>query len=127
MTIVALISAILFGTIGPLPVDFPKEIRAGAVLSVDDCIVAAVIPDGIASHERRQALLEKTAADLAARTGRYVILTEDILTYLTLLRMQKKGVNDYERNNLASCLARVQSELRFSDPPWFSSRLKFSS
>ena len=102
MNVIALISAILFGTITPLPVDFPEGIKAGVALSVDGYVLAAVIPDVVIGYEEKTTLLENAAESLATALGKKVILTQDLLTYLILLRIEKRGADRYERENLAA-------------------------
>lgn len=117
MNAVALVSAILFGAISPIAADLPEGVKAAEVLLVEDEVVAAVVPDGIASYEEKDKLLQEVADRLAEEEGKSVILTQDFLTYLILLRMEKRGINAYERENLASRILRLKDTCYFADPP----------
>ncbi|HCU56174.1 MAG TPA: hypothetical protein DIC18_02430 [Clostridiales bacterium] len=117
MNVAALITAILFGALRPLCVDLPKDMKAAECFESETCVVAAVIPQTGAGYEEDRARLQNAADDLSRQTGKSVLLTRDLLTYLVLLRMEKRGVNAYERENLAKRMARISSCLYRSEPP----------
>ena len=111
MSTLALLSAILFGTISFYPVLPVEGVRESLAVAADDYVVVAVIPDCEESHEERDAVLRAAVSTLAEECGREVVLTEDLLSYLSLKRMEQRGVSDYERRALASRLYAARGNL----------------
>ena len=115
MNAVALISAILFGTISPLALELPVGMRdARAVLS-EECVLVAVLPESYFGYGEKTARLQEIAKDIAEEQGKSVLLTEDFLTYLILIRMEKRGADEYERKNLVSRLAQTAQSIFFAE------------
>ena len=108
MNVVALVAAILFGTMQPVETGCLQGIKEQAALSVDGQYLVAVVPQAIAGYQEKTELLQQAADQCAAEWGETVILTEDLMTYLALARMQKRGADDYERQTLASRLVKTK-------------------
>ena len=102
------VSAILFGAILPCPLPEISGIKEACAVVLEDAVFVAVIPDGATGYEGKSASLQEAADRIAEENDRCVILTEDLLTYLTLLRMRKRGADEYERRNLLSRLDRIR-------------------
>lgn len=117
MNLMALVSAILIGGIAPLAAELPECVKAAEVVLIEDEVVAAVIPECNASYEEKSRSLQEAADILSKQQGKRVLLTQDLLTYLILFRMRKRGVDAYERKNLASRLAKVKDTCYYADPP----------
>ena len=107
MNVVALVAAVLFGTIQPVGTDSLQGIKQQAAVVVDGQYLVAVVPEAVAGYSEKSELLQSIADDYALDWGD-VILTEDLMTYLSLTRMQKRGVSDYERETLASRLIKTK-------------------
>ena len=109
MNILTLISAVLVSAIIPVACpDLPgvKETRA---VVIDDVAVVAVLPDVHAGLEEKTETLSNAASSIGKQLDKEVVLTEDLLTYLTLSRIVKRGADDYERRNLAARLSRINA------------------
>ena len=113
---IALISAVLFGMISPLSIDLPTGMRAGRFALTEECVLVAILPEATPSYESKSALLQEAAAEIARETGKKVFLTQDLLTYMILTRMEKRGVDDYERQNLATRIALLADSAYFAEP-----------
>ena len=105
MNLIALLAAILFGTLSPIPLEGREGIKEGYVAAFEDQVLVAVLPEAVASYDKKCEILRDAADELAAACGKEVVLTQDLLTYLCLSRIERRGVNEYERKNLASCVA----------------------
>ena len=108
MNVVALVAAILFGTIQPVDTDAVFGIKEQAAIVTEGQYLVAVVPEAIAGYREKTDLLQATAEAYAAEWGEDVVVTEDLRTYLALLRMQKRGADDYERQTLASRIAKTK-------------------
>lgn len=108
MNVLSLISAVLISAFSPIelpPVDGVKE---GYALIVDGQAVVAVIPELCFGYEQKADTLLRAAETLGKEWGKDILLTDDMLTYLILSRMRKRGVSDYERKNLAARLPKIK-------------------
>ena len=111
---IALISAILFGSVAPISVELPDGIKAGAFLAFDEYVVAAVVPDALMGFEEKQRVVTDAAESLASALERDVVLTQDLLTFMTILRILKRGADRYERENLASRILAISESCRYA-------------
>ena len=111
MSTLALLSAILFGTLSFCPVVPVEGVRESLAVTTDDFVVVAVIPECVESHEERNAVLCAAAMTYAEESGREIVLTDDLLSYLSLKRMWQRGVSEYERRALASRLYAARGTL----------------
>ena len=114
MNVIALISAILFGSVAPISVELPDGIKAGAFLAFDEYVVAAVVPDALMGFEEKQTVVSDAAESLACALERDVVLTQDLLTYMTILRILKRGADRYERDNMASRIPAISESCRYA-------------
>ena len=108
MNVVALVAAILFGTMQPVETQPLLGIKEQAALSVDGQVLVAVVPQPIAGYREKSELLQEVADAYALEWGDDVILSEDLMTYLALVRMEKRGTDDYERQTLASRIVKTK-------------------
>ena len=117
MSLFLLLSAVLFGTITPL--DFPRSDASSRVLALEagEYAVVAMIPDNVSGHAERVNVLSAAAEEVAATSGRYVVLTDDLLAYLSIKRMLTRGISEYERRALASRLSKAEGGLYRASPP----------
>ena len=113
---IALISAVLFGMISPLSLDLPTGMRAGRFALTEECVLVALLPEATPSYEHKSELLQEAADEIAVKTGKPVYLTQDLLTYMILTRMEKRGADDYERQNLASRIAHLADSAYWAEP-----------
>ena len=109
MNMISLLSAIMFSVVEPVAVPSLSGIRQGYAVFVENTAIVAVIPDPHFGYEAKNKTLSSAASSLGEKWGREVVLTEDLLTFLTLCRIHKRGADEYERKNLASRLPKVHS------------------
>ena len=116
MDLFLLVSSILFGTFGS--VACPPEYKDARVLGAQagQYVVVAMLPSDACGHDDRVNALIKAADTFAAHTGKEVILTDDLLAYLSLKRIAVHGVSDYERRVLASRLSQAKDRIRYAEP-----------
>ena len=109
MNILSLISAVVLSAITPVSLPNLPGVKEGRAIIVDDVAVVAVIPEACYGLEQKSETLRSATEMLSKEWDKEVVLTEDLLTYMTIARMEKRGVNDYERKSLAGRLSRVKS------------------
>ena len=109
MNILSLISAVIISSLTPVAVPELSGIKDGRAVFVDEVAVVAVIPEAFVGIEEKTESLKNATESLGEIWGREVILTEDLLTYMTLSRIEKRGADDYERKNLVARLSRIKS------------------
>ena len=109
MNTLSLMSAVLISVISPVTLPDLTGIKDGCAVFVEDQAIVAVIPEPHVGLEAKSETMRRTAETLGENWGREVIVTEDMLTYLVLLRIGKRGADDYERRNLAARLARIKT------------------
>ena len=93
------------------PVSLPdvSGVKEGRAVVIDQYAIVAVIPDPFSGMEIKNDALRSAAETLGKEWCKEVYLTDDLITYITLSRIEKRGADDYERRNLASRLAKVKS------------------
>ena len=111
MNLVLLLSAVLFGTIHPVALPASYDPDRALAIHAGDYVVVAMMPLGASSHEERVRTLTEAAEEIARQTGKEVVLTDDLLAFLSLKRMSIRGVSDYERQALALRLSRWKDGL----------------
>jgi len=121
MKILFVLSAILFGAVSPAVVPSAYGTERVLAMNAEEYMIVAMLPIDEVSHEERVRVLHAAAEDIAARTGKEVILTDDLLAYLSLKRMSARGVSDYERRVLASRLSHGEGRLYHASTPTESS------
>ena len=109
--LLSLISAVLFGAIVPVEVPDAYDSERLLALEAGEYVVVAMLPENVASHEERVSILSAASDDVATATGKSVVLTDDLLAFLSVKRILCRGVNDYERRALASRLSRANTGL----------------
>ena len=109
MNILSLISAVILSAMTPVSLPEISGIKEGQAIVIGDAAVVAVIPDAHTGLDAKTETLRSAAEQLGKEWDKEVILTEDLLTYMTLSRIEKRGADDYERRNLAARLSRVKS------------------
>ena len=109
MNILSLISAVLISAITPL--DFPElpGIKEGRAAVVENQVIVAVIPEAHSSIETKTETLRQATETLGEQWGKAVVLTDDLLTYMILSRIEARGADEYERKNLAARLSRINA------------------
>ena len=109
MNVLSLISAVLISVMTPVSLPDVPGVKMGRAVLLDDYAIVAVIPDPISGMESKNETLRSAAEILGKEFGKEVYLTDDLITFITLSRIEKRGADDYERHNLASRLAKVKS------------------
>ena len=109
MNIISLISAVLISAIAPVSLPELPGIKDGCAVFIEDQAIVAVIPEAHSGLEANTDTLRHATESLGESWNKEVVLTDDLLTYMVLLRMKKRGVDDYERRNLASRLSKIKS------------------
>ena len=116
MNLALLLSAVLCSAIYPTTLPASYWAEKSLSVTVGEYLFVASVPSDVPSHEERGRALRERAEDVASVTGREVCLTDDLLTYLCLKRILKRGADDYERHVLASRLSRAGERIVFSSP-----------
>ena len=109
MNILSLISAVLISAITPISLPDLHDIKDGKAVIVEDQAIVAIIPEAHSGIEAKTETMRQATESLGAYFGKEVVLTDDLLTYMVLSRMEKRGVNEYERRNLAARLSRINA------------------
>ena len=109
MNVISLVSAVLLSVISPVDLPELSGVKEGYAVIVEDQAIVAVLPDIFVGYEEKSEALKGAAASVGEEWQKDVLLTDDMLTYLILSRMQKRGVNDYERKNLAARLPKIKA------------------
>ena len=116
MNLALLLSAVLCSAIYPTTLPASSWAEKSLSVTLGEYLFVASVPSDVPSHEERGRALRERAEDVASITGREVCLTDDLLTYLCLKRILKRGADDYERHVLASRLSRAGERIVFSSP-----------
>ena len=109
MNMLTIISAVLISAISPITVPDLPGIKDARAIALEDAYIVAVIPDAYAGLDAKSDALRSAAESLGEEWGAEVILTEDLMTYMALSRIEKRGADDYERRNLAARLNRIRT------------------
>ncbi len=109
MNILSLISAVVLSAITPVSIPDLPGVKEGRAVIVDDVAIVAVIPEACYGFEQKSETLSAAAEELGKRWDKEVLLTEDLLTFMAIARMEKRGVSEYERKSLAGRLSRIRS------------------
>ena len=109
MNILSLISAVIISVITPVDLPEISGVREGRAVFVEDQAIVAVIPDAFTSADAKNQAMHDAAERLGKEWGKEILLTDDLMTYMSLARMERRGADDYERRHLAVRLARVRS------------------
>ena len=109
MNILSLISAVILSAITPVSLPELSGIKDGQAIMIGEAAVVAVIPDAHTGLDAKTETLRSAAEQLGKEWDKEVLLTEDLLTYMTLSRIERRGADEYERKNLASRLSRIKA------------------
>ena len=109
MNVLSLLSAVMISALCPITLPATVGVKDGYAVIVEDQVLVAVIPDPCFGYEQKAQTLRQAAESVGKTLGKDVFLTDDMLTYLILSRMKKRGASDYERRNLASRLPKIRS------------------
>ena len=109
MNLISLVSAVLVSAISPIALSPVSGVKEVCAVVVEDQVIVAVLPELFTGYEQKTEALRQAAASLGESLGKDVLLTDDMRTYLILSRIKKRGVDDYERKNLASRLPKIKA------------------
>ena len=109
MNILTIISAVLISAITPVSTPELEGIKEARAVFIQEQAIVAVIPEVYCCIEAKNQTMKKAAEALGEEWDREVILTDDLLTYMTLSRIEKRGADDYERKNLAARLSKINT------------------
>ena len=103
--------ALLLSTFRPVLIGDLPYMRHTVAIEGEDTVLVAVLPAYDASYDRKTEHLIGAAQEAKDRTGKTVLLTEDLLTYLSILRIERRGDDEYEREVLRSRSEQVADHL----------------
>ena len=109
MNILTIISAVLISAITPVSTPDLEGVKDARAVFIEEQAIVAVIPEACCGIEAKNERMKKTVEVLGEEWGKEVLLTDDLLTYMTLSRIEKRGADDYERKNLAARLSKINA------------------
>ena len=109
MNILTIISAVLISAITPVSLPELEGIKDARAVFIDDQAIVAVIPEAYCGIEAKNEKMRRAAERLGEEWDKEVVLTDDLLTYMILSRIEKRGADDYERKNLAARLSKINA------------------
>lgn len=104
-----IISAVLISAISPIAVPDLPGIKDARAIALDDQYIVAVIPDAYAGLDAKSDALRTATETLGEEWDAEVFLTEDLMTYMSLARIEKRGADEYERKSLAARLNKIHA------------------
>ena len=80
-----------------------------------ECVIVAVAPDPIFGLKERKLKLSTYADELASETGLPTIVTEDLLSYIALCRLERHGYDEESVNKVLNRISSIQSQCFFGE------------
>ena len=115
MNTATLILALVLSSLHPIALGDLPAMQHTVAAEGDGIVLVAVLPECEISYENKADHLREASEVARLKTGKTVLLTEDLLTYLSLLRIERRGLDGYERKVLRSRLEKSADQLYLAD------------